>query len=70
MTEMVSNLRTQLLGLPSKLAPILNGADRDRIYDVLTQEIEEKLAELSEYRPEMFMSEEVVEKAWKGSCFG
>lgn len=61
MTEMVSNLRTQLLGLPSKLAPILNGADRDRIYDVLTQEIEEKLAELSEYRPEMFMSEEVVE---------
>ena len=61
MTEMVSNLRTQLLGLPSKLAPILNGADRDRIYDVLTQEIEEKLAELAEYRPEMFMSEEVVE---------
>lgn len=61
MTEMVSNLRTQLLGLPSKLAPMLNGADRDRIYDVLTQEIEEKLMELSEYRPEMFMSEEVVE---------
>ena len=61
MTEMVSNLRTQLLGLPSKLAPILNGADRDRIYDVLTQEIEEKLAELSGYRPDMFMSEEVVE---------
>ena len=28
---------------------------------MLTQEIEEKLAELSEYRPEMFMSEEVVE---------
>lgn len=61
MTEMVSNLRTQLLGLPSKLAPILHKANRDRIYAVMTQEIEEKLAELSEYRPEMFASEEVVE---------
>lgn len=61
MTEMVSNLRTQLLGLPSKLAPMLDGADKDKIYTVLTQEIEEKLMELSEYTPELFTSEEVSE---------
>lgn len=61
MTEMVSNLRTQLLGMPSKIAPMLDGASKDKIYSVLTEEIEEKLAELSEYKPDMFTSEEVIE---------
>lgn len=60
MTEMVSNLRTQLLGLPSKIAPILDGAGKNKIYSVLTEEIEEKLSELSEYKPDMFASEEVI----------
>lgn len=61
MTEMVSNLRTQLLGLPSKIAPILDGAGKNKIYSVLTEEIEEKLSELSEYKPDMFASEEVID---------
>lgn len=61
MTEMVSNLRTQLLGLPSKIAPMLDGAGKDKVYSVLTGEIEEKLSELSEYRPDMFTSEEVID---------
>jgi len=56
-TEQLSNLRTQLLGLPSKLAPQLEGMDKEHIYEVMTQEIEEKLAELSEYTPEMFSEE-------------
>lgn len=43
MTEMMSNLRTQLLGLPSKLAPILEGHKKEEIYDILTKEIEEKI---------------------------
>ena len=57
MTEMLSNLRTQLLGLPSKFAPQLEGATKEQIYDTLTREIEDKLSELSEYKPELFADE-------------
>ena len=57
LTEMLSNLRTQLLGLPSKVAPQLEGATKEQIYDTLTQEIEDKLSELSEYKPELFADE-------------
>lgn len=57
MTEMLSNLRTQLQGIPSKLAPLLDGADREKIHGILSREIEEKLMELSEYRPELFTEE-------------
>lgn len=60
LTEMLSNLRTQLLGLPSKLAPQLEGMTKDEIYQVMTTEIEEKLSELSEYTPTLF-DEEVDE---------
>ncbi len=59
MTEMLSNLRTQLLGLPSKLAPILARQEKEQIYDAMTKEIEEKLLELSEYTPELFAQEEI-----------
>ena len=59
MTEMASNLRAQLLGLPSKLAPILEHRKKEEIYDILTKEIEEKLSELSRYSPDLFMGEEV-----------
>lgn len=61
MTEQLSNLRTQLLGLPTKLAPILAEKSRDEIYEILTTEIKEKLAELSEYSPAMFADEEYLE---------
>lgn len=61
LTEMLSNLRTQLLGLPSKLAPLLEKKKKEKIYEVMTKEIEEKLAELSEYTPELFTSEEITE---------
>lgn len=60
-TEMLSNLRTQLLGLPTKLAPILEGLKREEIYEVLTKEIKEKLSELAEYTPEQYLEEEVVD---------
>ena len=58
---MLSNLRTQLLGLPTKLAPILEGLKREEIYEVLTKEIKEKLSELAEYTPEQYLEEEVVD---------
>lgn len=60
MTEMLSNLRTQLLGLPSKLAPMMEGKAKDDIYTTMTTEIEEKLSELSEYSPDLF-NEEIEE---------
>lgn len=54
MTAMAANLRTQLLGLPSKLAPMLEGKTKEDIYIAMTKEIEEKLAELAEYSPDLF----------------
>lgn len=61
MTEMLANLRTQLLGLPSALAPLLEEKKKEAIYEVLTVKLEEKLAELSEYTPALFMNEELEE---------
>lgn len=59
MIEMLSNLRTQLLGLPAKLAPILENQPKEAVYSRMTEEIEAKLAELSEYSPDMFTNEVV-----------
>lgn len=59
MIEMLSNLRTQLLGLPSKLAPILENQPKEAVYSRMTEEIEAKLAELSEHSPDMFTNEVV-----------
>lgn len=59
LTEMLSNLRTQLLGLPSKLAPIIEGKSKEDIYQLMTEEVESKLLELSEYTPDLFIREEV-----------
>ena len=61
MIEMLSNLRAQLLGLPSKLAPVMEGRSKDDIYQTLTAEIEEKLSELSEYEPSLFMQDAMVD---------
>lgn len=61
MTAMAANLRTQLLGLPSKLAPMLEGKSKEEIYTTMTREIEEKLSELSAYSPDLF-DEEVDEE--------
>lgn len=57
MTAMAANLRTQLLGLPSKLAPMLEGEKKEEIYSIMTKEIEEKLEELSTYSPDLFSDE-------------
>ena len=59
LTEMLSNLRTQLLGLPAKMAPTLVSKSREQIYESMTKEIEDKLGELSEYSPELFTQEEI-----------
>lgn len=57
MTAMAANLRSQLLGLPSKLAPMLEGKKKEEIYSQMTKEIEEKLGELAAYSPELYSEE-------------
>ena len=47
--ELLTILRTQLLGLPSKLAVQLEKKSREEISRVLTSEIEQKLDEMSKY---------------------
>lgn len=47
-TELLTNFRNKLLGLPAKLAPQLEGKSRGEINSMLTAEIEENLAELTE----------------------
>lgn len=54
MTDMLTNLRSQLLGLPAKMAPQLANRDKDYIDNILTDEIHARLAELSEYQPNLF----------------
>ena len=45
--------------MPSKLAPQLERKKKEKIYELMTKEIEEKLNELSEYTPDMFTQEEI-----------
>lgn len=54
MTDMLTNLRTQLLGIPAKMATQLANRDKDYIDQALTDEINSRLSELSDYNPEMF----------------
>ena len=58
MTDMLSNLRSQLMGIPAKLAARLENKDRTVIMDELAKEIRSRLSELSEYNPEMFTNAE------------
>ena len=55
--EILTVLRTQLLGLPSKIAAALPADVRGEVYDTLTKEIENRLAEMSEYDPKSLSSE-------------
>ena len=57
MTELLTNLRTQLLGLPATLAGQLSNKKQEDIYDILEKTIDEKLKELSDYEPSLFLEE-------------
>lgn len=54
MTDMLTNLRSQLLGLPAKMAVQLANRDKDYIDQALTDEIHARLTELSDYSLGMF----------------
>ena len=58
MTDMLTNLRAQLLAIPAKLAPALADRSREHIYAVLEAEIKDRLTELSDYKPSLFLTDE------------
>lgn len=58
MTDMLSNLRSQLLGIPAKMAALLENKSKSEIRAELSKEIRSRLAELSDYNSEMFNDEE------------
>lgn len=62
MVDMLTNLRSQLLGLPTKMAQQLAERDAGYIDKALTKEIEERLSELSDYSPTMFNMEAAADE--------
>ncbi len=62
MVNMLTNLRSQLLGLPTKMAQQLAERDAGYIDKALTKEIEERLSELSDYSPTMFNMEAAADE--------
>lgn len=58
MTEQLVGLRTNLMALGAKMAPRVEGRSRAEIAQLIDQEIEELLTNLSEYKPELFSIEE------------
>lgn len=54
LSEMLTNLRSQLKGIPSKMAPSLAGQPKEEINELLTREIETRLEEIRDYTPDMF----------------
>lgn len=62
MGDMVSNCRSKILSLPSKLTPLLlNVGDKDYIKKILNREINEVLSELKEYDAKNFKSNESID---------
>ena len=58
MIEQLVGLRTHLLGLGVKMAARLEGKSRSEIAAMIDEEIEERLRELSDYKPELFKNED------------
>lgn len=64
--ENLSTVRARLLGLPSKLAPMLEDKDENEIRETLTAEIKEIAGEILDYSPELFTNEEIDDKKTVG----
>ncbi len=62
MTNMLTNFKTKILNLPSKLTPLLvNRSDKKYILELLTNEFGEALEELSNYNASDFYSDEYID---------
>ena len=63
MMDMLVTFKTKIMGIPSKMAPILENRDAAFIKDRLTKEVIEALNELKDYDPKAFYSDEYVEES-------
>lgn len=62
MTNMLTNFKTKILNLPSKLTPLLvDRSDKKYILNLLTNEFHEVLNELSDYNAGDFYSDDYVD---------
>lgn len=62
MNDMLSNFRSKLLGLPSKVAPMLLARNEiGEIQDLIQKEVLETLQELAAYDPATFYNEDYIE---------
>ena len=62
MMDMLTAFRTRVLGIPSKVAPVLENRDVVYIKERLTSEVMEALNELKDYDPRFFYNDEYVER--------
>lgn len=61
MNNMLANFRARMIGVPAKVAPMLIARDNIAvIQSYIEKEILEALEELSEYDPEIFLSDEYI----------
>lgn len=62
MFNMLSNFKSRCLSIPSKLTPkLVNRSDKGYINELLTNEVNHVLTELSDYNPSDFYGEEYVD---------
>lgn len=67
MMDMLSNLRTRILGVPAKLTPLLlEKKEKGEINELLTKEMHELLLTLSDYRASDFYGKEFMETEGEG----
>ena len=62
MTEMITNAKSKLRGIPSKISPALLAQTELSVIEAkLSDAIDECLLELSDYQPALFASEDMIE---------
>lgn len=60
-TNMFTNFRSKMAAMPYKLAPKLEGKNRNEIADILKEEINFALSELADYKPSDYYPPEYID---------
>ncbi len=70
MTDMLVSIKTKLLSMPTKLAPILvSRNDIDFVRNAINREVLDALNELKDYNPKEFYSDDYVESDGDGGDY-
>lgn len=70
MTDMLVSIKTKLLSMPTKLAPILvSRNDIDFVRNIINREVLDALNELKDYNPKEFYSDDYVESDGDGGDY-